>query len=241
MNPEHFKTFGTSHFAVLLLTVALSLILIAASKLSKGEFIEKTLSTILFALMICVFIIRYIYKNYGGRLSLPMHLCDWSAIAVMIALITRRYWAFELAYFWGLAGTLQALITPDVKYDFPDPRFILFFLFHSLVIIGVVYLIFPLKMSLQRGAAIRVFVRSQLYLVTAFIVNILLNSNYGYLLRKPSKSTLLDYLGPWPLYIISVEAIALLTFYLYYLPFYYINRKQLPMQHSETKLKGNKQ
>ncbi len=175
--------------------------------------------------MLCVFIIRFIYKNYGGRLSLPMHLCDWSAIAVMIALITRRYWSFELAYFWGLAGTLHALITPDIKYDFPDLKFILFFLYHSLVIIGVAYLIFSLKMSLQRGAVIRAFVRSQLYLVTAFIVNILLNSNYGYLLRKPSKITLLDYLGPWPLYIISLEAIALITFFLYYLPFYYINRK----------------
>lgn len=240
MNTAHFKTFGTSHLAVLIVTIALSLMLIGTSRLFKREFIEKTLSTILFSLMICVFIIRFIYKNYGGRLSLPMHLCDWSAIVVMIALITRRYWAFELAYFWGLAGTLQALITPDLKYDFPDLKFILFFLYHSLVIIGVVYLIFPLKMSLQRGAVIRAFVRSQLYLVTAFIVNILLNSNYGYLLRKPSKSTLLDYLGPWPLYIISLEPIALLTFFLYYLPFYYINRKQLYM-HSETKFKGNKQ
>ncbi len=227
MDASPFKIFGISHLAVLTLTIALSLILIFTTRLSKREYMVRVFSIILFSFMLCIFIIRFIYKNYGRGLSLPMHLCDWSAIVVMITLITRRYWAFELAYFWGLAGTLHALITPVVKYDFPDLGFILFFLYHSSVIIGVAYLIFSLKMSLKRGAVIRAFIRSQLYLVTALIVNVLLQSNYGYLLRKPSRSTLLDYLGPWPLYIIALEAIALVSYLIYYLPFYYVNKKRI--------------
>jgi hypothetical integral membrane protein (TIGR02206 family) len=222
-----FKIFGISHLAVLTMTIALSLVLIFTMRVSKKEYMVRVVSIILFYSILCIFIIRFIYKNYGGRLSLPMHLCDWSAIVVMITLVTRRYWAFELAYFWGLAGPLHALITPVIKYDFPNLNFVLFFLYHSSVIIGVAYLIFSLKMSPQRGAVIRAFIRSQVYLITALIVDILLQSNYGYLLRKPSGSTLFDYLGPWPLYIIALEAIALASYLIYYLPFYYINKKRI--------------
>ena len=54
-------------------------------------------------------------------LSLPMHLCDWAVAAVVLALLTRRQTAFELAYFWGLAGTLQAILTPDLgAFDVVD-------------------------------------------------------------------------------------------------------------------------
>ena len=48
------------------------------------------------------------------RYALPMQLCDWALVATVIALTLRRQTCFELAYFWGLAGTVQALITPAV-------------------------------------------------------------------------------------------------------------------------------
>ncbi|MBM3790173.1 MAG: TIGR02206 family membrane protein, partial [Acidobacteria bacterium] len=43
--------------------------------------------------------------------------------------------------------------------------------------------------------------------------------NYGYLRRPPSQPSLLDYLGPWPWYILSLELIALCIFILLTLPF----------------------
>ena len=48
--------------------------------------------------------------------------------------------SFELAYFWGLCGTMQALITPDCRYDFPDAQFTLFFVYHGGIIAAVLYL-----------------------------------------------------------------------------------------------------
>src|SRR5262249_6371473 len=74
--------------------------------------------------------------------ALPMNLCDWATIAVIAACLTRAQRAYELAYFWSLAGTLQGLVTPDVNYPFPEPQFIVFMAGHALIIAAVLYLTF---------------------------------------------------------------------------------------------------
>ena len=37
--------------------------------------------------------------------------------------------------------------------------------------------------------------------------NVIADTNYGYLNRLPKSSSLLDYLGPWPLYVVLEIAI----------------------------------
>ena len=60
--------------------------------------------------------------------GLPLNLCDWAEIALIVALLTRGQLAYELGYFWGLGGTLQGVLTPPLYYDFPDLEFIFFFI-----------------------------------------------------------------------------------------------------------------
>src|SRR5262245_28330122 len=50
----------------------------------------------------------------GPDTALPMHLCDWALVAIAGALWFRWQLGFELGYFWGLAGTVQALFTPAI-------------------------------------------------------------------------------------------------------------------------------
>jgi hypothetical integral membrane protein (TIGR02206 family) len=66
---------------------------------------------------------------------------------------------------------------------------------------------------------LRVFVVMNIYMVFVFMVNSLIGSNYLFIMRPPDTPSLIDMLGPWPWYILALEAIGLLTCVLLYLPF----------------------
>jgi uncharacterized membrane protein YwaF len=52
----------------------------------------------------------------------------------------------------GLTLTSQAIVTPDLASDFPDPIFLLFWAMHLLVVWAAVYLVWG-SASGRRGAA----------------------------------------------------------------------------------------
>jgi len=151
--------------------------------------------------------------------ALPLNLCDWALMALVTALLTRNQFAYELGYFWGLGGTLQGMITPDVAYDFPDPQFIFFFIEHGGIIAALLYLTLgtglrPNPRSLPRVAAASLF-----YAGVAGIADWALGTNYGFLRAKPPGTTLLSFMAPWPWYIPELVAAGILSLTVYYLPF----------------------
>lgn len=212
--------FGPLHLTILALTVLIPMLLAlvvrswpVVSHGVRGAFLltlaGSKLTTLGFAL-------------HGGYLTwqngLPMHLCDWALICCIISLISRQQLFFELAYFWGLSGTFQAMLTPDLGWDFPDPRFFTFFLGHGGIIATVLYLAWGEKMKPGPFSILRALAYTQLYLAVSLSVNYLLDANYGYLCAKPLKASLLDHMGPWPWYILALEGICVVFFVLFYSP-----------------------
>ncbi len=53
--------------------------------------------------------------HWSVRSSLPLALCDVALVVAAIACWSPG-WSLgvELTYYWGLAGTLQAVLTPDL-------------------------------------------------------------------------------------------------------------------------------
>lgn len=65
----------------------------------------------------------------------------------------------------------------------------------------------------------RVIVYGNLYALAVFGINLILGSNYLFIMRPADTPSLIDMLGPWPWYILSMEAIAVVLCLLLYLPY----------------------
>lgn len=166
---------------------------------------------------------EYAFLAYEGRLtapqSLPCQLCHWALYAMVYALWFQRQWAFELCYFWGLAGTLQALFTPALTPDLAWWRQFGFFFIHAGIVAGVLYLLLGPRYRPRPASLWRVAIWSEIYFLCAYVVNNLTGSNYGFIARKPGHGTLLDALSDDRfLYSLQIHAIGYTAFALLYLP-----------------------
>lgn len=161
---------------------------------------------------------------HGGSFELenvlPFHLCDLAAVTAGIALLTRRSLICSLTYFWGLAGTIQGLVTPAIRET--GPIFVSFFLQHFAIVAAALYLPLVKRWRPDRPlvrAVGEVFAWSVAYLVFAMAVNAITGSNFAYASHPPKNPSLLDHLGPWPWYLASMLGIAILFYALLALPF----------------------
>jgi hypothetical integral membrane protein (TIGR02206 family) len=220
-----FVLFGGLHLFILGTTIVLPFAMSRFTRRDRRPRLARILAAALAVVLLSDRIFAVALGYHEHRITrwadaLPMHLCDWASIAVIITLVWRRQLLYELAYFWGLAGTLQAVLTPDLAEQFPNPFFISFFVEHCGIIVGVLFMTWGLGMRPRPGAVWRVFLWTQFYVVCAAGVNWTFATNYGYLTHKPVHSSLLDYFGPWPWYILSLEGLAVVLYTILYLPFW---------------------
>ncbi|HEY6578076.1 MAG TPA: TIGR02206 family membrane protein [Rhizomicrobium sp.] len=219
-----FVPFGPDHLVAIALAFVVPLALGIFVRASRNRSLARAMSLVLAAELIGTWVLWYWLIAARGWLSpatlLPMQLCDWATITALIALFGRGQRSFELAYFWAFSGTLQALLTPDLFYAFPDLRFIVFFAFHDGAIAAVVYLMAAYGMRPVPASLPRVVGWSLFYFVCALAANALLHTNFGFLSAKPAKASLLDLMGPWPIYVFEIVGLGFVFVLLLYAPFY---------------------
>jgi len=220
--PPRFVLFGPAHLTTLLLTFALPAFLAWLVRRPGGERWGRPIAWTFAAVLVLnqvALTIWAVVADVQLKDNLPLHLCDVATFTCAAALVWRHRLSYELTYFWGLAGTLQAVITPDLNVGFPHPEFFAFEIAHAGLIAAVLFLTLGLAMRPYPRSLLRAFVGVQVYAGVTAVLNWLLDTNYGYLRHKPATASLLDYLGPWPVYIVSLEILALVLFFLCYLPF----------------------
>ncbi len=162
------------------------------------------------------------YENaWSLKNALPLQLSDIAVILAIVMLMTNSYRVFQFMYFAGLGSSIQAILTPDLgQFSFPHFRYIEFFVSHGGVVLGCLFMVVACKYRPTIPSMWVSILIVNLYAACIFFLNKSLSANYLYIMRKPENASLLDYLGPWPWYLFSVELVMIVSFYLLYSPFW---------------------
>ena len=209
------QTWSDDHIAALLVTTVTVAALVVAARRDDAWAgrAGRALALVILAAYIGEHITYVARGEWTARVNLPLHLTDVVTLASVAAL-----WRpdspllVELVYFWALSASLQAVLTPDLGHGFPDVLFFTYFVTHSGAVAAACLLVFGAGRAPRPGAVGRAFVITLGVAVLAAVATVLTGGNYMFLRRKPAHASLLDVMGPWPLYIVSGAALGLLLF-----------------------------
>ena len=218
-----FTLFDNIHLITLgVIAIIVLLIIISRNKISerKKEDIRDTMAAILIVNEISWHLWAYFYSEWTLDKMLPLHICSILVWLSAWMLIKKSYRIYEFAYFLGIGGALQALLTPDAGiYGFPHYRFFQTFISHGFIIIAAIYMTIVEEMRPTWKSILRVAIFTNIYMAAVYGINTLLGSNYLYLNHKPPTASILDMLPDWPMYILYMEGIGLATILVLYLPY----------------------
>ncbi len=200
------QLFGPAHVTVIVVSLLAPLTLALVFRRTKGQPLDRMVRFFLATLLICN------YVGYG--------LYQWQRGILHALLKEKRQRWLEVAYFWGIGGSLQALFTPNLQFGFPDCRFFTFFFDHGGIVAGILYLMISRSFRPTLASVWRTLLWSEIYLVLTLAVDHVTGVNYGFLLHKPQVASLLSVLADSrPLYLLQLNCLAIFFFALLYAPF----------------------
>ncbi|MCW1883240.1 TIGR02206 family membrane protein [Luteolibacter flavescens] len=222
--PPVFHPFTAMHgWAMVIGFTGIAMLVIWGKKAGKNERIPRSILAFL-----CLAAFGYTQAAWMSDVrtpdldsTLPLHLCDLAAFVAGFALLTGKRLLCVLTYFWGLAATIQALLTPAITVGFPHPAFVAFFVHHFAIVGAALYL--PIVRGWRSGrpwwrGPLTALLWANVYLILSMAVNAWLGTNFGFTARKPVNPSLLDHMGDWPYYLIGMQALAVVLFSLLALP-----------------------
>ncbi len=209
-----FQTFGLSHVSVLILISA-----IAAALIFNIRRLRQLANDLPFRYVFAIALLAnelawWFFIVSKGYRDLPLDLCSLALICMVWAFFKENQRVGELAFFWGLAGSSQAVLTPDLSEGFPSYSWLKFFLSHGGVVLGAVYITVRRRYVFTIHSVWRAWLTGLAYIAVVGTINWLFGFNFGYLAAKPTQPSALDYFGPWPFYIIVMTLVALVLFFL---------------------------
>ena len=231
-----FLMFGTAHLATLLSIIVLIFILIFTfhgANEKKRRMARYTLAALLVLSGLSWQLWGVLAGAWSIKEHLPFHLCSTLTYVSAVMLVKKNDLLYQICFYAGIGGALQAVLTPAniADYGFPHFRYFQFFLNHGLVLYAPIHMTATENFRPTIRGLWSFVIITNIYMVFVGAVNWAVDANYFYLARKPSYNTALDLMGPWPWYILGMEASGIVLCHLFYLPF-------AVMKHRQNRLKG---
>lgn len=219
-----FVLFSSEHLAAITVLFLCVLILFLLKKVLVRPFNNTLLFERLFAVSLLVMEVAYHLvlvqeKTWSLSESLPLHLCSITLLCSIILLWTGNKRFYDFVFYAGMGGALQAVLTPSILVNFPDFKFIQFFYVHIGIILTAFYILWVKGYKPTFKGLIKTMVILNIIFPFIFVLNILIQGNYMFLREKPINGSLLDFIGPYPWYILSMEVVAFTLFLITWLVF----------------------
>ena len=224
----NFETFGLEHNLYLIGTFTIWFLVLFTGKVILN--LEQRRIFVLLLIFITISqeliddILRWNVGIWDVAEDLPLHMCGISFFTSTYALYSKNQTAFELSYFWGLAGAFQAIITPDFTRFVMDVSLFWNFLSHGLIILNVLWMIVIDNMRCRVGSYLNAVIITNGILFIISIVNSILGGNYWFICEKPGGESPFI-MGEWPLYIIGFQISGILLLGLFYIPMIILRKK----------------
>jgi hypothetical integral membrane protein (TIGR02206 family) len=133
--------------------------------------------------------------NFKIGQSLPLHICDLAGLVAGGALLTQARWLRTVLYFWGLALSTQAFITPTLQEGPADLRFWLFWVGHLQIIGSAIYDLVVGGYRPNWRDYVTILAITTAYAAVIIPFNLTFSTNYGYIGNTlPGRPTALDQL-----------------------------------------------
>jgi hypothetical integral membrane protein (TIGR02206 family) len=152
--------------------------------------------------------------------GLPLHLCDFSTMAIILYFFTHKRDYFIFAFFFGIAGGGMSILTPDTVYGFPYVGYIQSQIGHTMILMGVSYAIIIDKQRPYLSDVFKALLYASILLLFTYFMNYILGTNYWFLAEKPIGNNITSFMRPEPFHIIDLYIVAILICYAMYLPYY---------------------
>lgn len=151
--------------------------------------------------------------------TLPLHMCNFTAVNASLVLLTGWRRLRALQYFWGIALDTQALLTPALQEGPALYPFWYFWISHGMIVGVAFYEVFA--RGYRPGWRDYGFAcaAAAIYAAIVLPIDLAFGWNYGFLgPSKPGVPTLIDVLGPWPERLVLMAFIAAAAMALLQLP-----------------------
>ncbi|MCY3870744.1 MAG: TIGR02206 family membrane protein [Gemmatimonadetes bacterium] len=221
---SEFEFFGFAHVAAMVVILAVPIILTLIVKWLNSERATQAICYGFAGVIALNEVLNWSYRlatvgvHEFVREYMPLHVCGITVFAAVVMLILRRQTAYEITYFWGLVGATNAVVTPQLEFGYPQYRFFQYFIAHGGIVAAALFATWGLGMRPTGRSVLRVFVLLNLLAIVLIGVNLMLGSNYMFLCQPPDTKSPFFFL-PWPWYLLFLDGIALVLFYVLFIPF----------------------
>ncbi len=194
------------------------------------------------AIVLFLYVHEIVYEVYWFAIGawtvgncLLLHMCALALMFMPVLYFSRnglfRQVLFELLFFFGLGGAMQALFTPDIgMHGFSEFKYFNYFLSHGTIVLGLVYAAVVYRFELTWRSWVRIAVGTIGMALAMYGLNQLFRfippyemGNYFMMGYPPPTGSVIDafasIFGPAPWYLAGLTGMGLVLLGILYLPY----------------------